>query len=233
MLGTNKAMLVLSIRMWLKKWANRHLLIVYTKFKCLFLFAVSQLTRLCETIRTFLTPRISALKAWLTPAFTALCQAYTQQVTRASNWLSALADDFVALFEQYVNPIIVRAEDLFDEYYPYVAVYVNPWIKRCFRFIRWSYRAVNRPLDRLITRYLAFCRRHGIYVEEENLRLRWMAEAPVFISVFIIAVGLAIIEITPHIAPYYELFKAHLSASLPYWFWPLWYKIYFWYRPLL
>lgn len=39
-------------------------------------------------------------------------------------------------------------------YYPRFAPYIEPCILVLFRFIRWSYKAVNRPFDRFVAYYI-------------------------------------------------------------------------------
>ena len=68
------------------------------------------------------------------------------------------------------------AKLFYKTHYPRFAPYVEPCIRLLFRFIRWSYRAVNRPFDRFVAYYIRYCHRHGIYVEEENLRARWLTD---------------------------------------------------------
>lgn len=74
---------------------------------------------------------------------------------------------------------------------------------------------VNKPLDRLVIRYMSFCRRHGIYVEEENLRLRWLADAPMYIAVVGTFIGYMIIYLYPYGHLLYLNVSGYVVAHTP------------------
>ena len=83
-----------------------------------------------------------------------------------------------------IKPTVDFIKLLHKTYYPRIAPYADPCILLLFRFIRWSYRAVNYPFDRMVAYYMLYCRRHGIHVEEESLRARWLTDGWMYIMVF-------------------------------------------------
>lgn len=84
-------------------------------------------------------------------------------------------------FYAITQPIMNGLRLFHKTHYPTIAPYANPCILLLFRFLRWSYRAVNRPFDRFVAYYILFCRQRGIYVEEENLRMRWLTDGWMYI----------------------------------------------------
>ena len=87
----------------------------------------------------------------------------------------------VAYWDRQSKPTIDFVKLLYKTHYPRFAPYVEPCILVLFRFLRWSYRAVNRPFDRFVAYYIWYCRQNGIYVEEENLRARWLTDGWMYI----------------------------------------------------
>lgn len=169
--------------MW--PWLVEQITKVYNTLETTVVAFAGHVLRVITPLWTYLKP--SLVHVW--HLFAGACLAYGDEQGRRYDALVGRFETRCWYFGMSVYTKVKPTVDFLSRhyaayyaaYYPRFAPYIEPCILVLFRFIRWSYKAVNRPFDRFVAYYIWQCRRRGIYVEEENLRARWLTDGWMFI----------------------------------------------------